>query len=84
MARLTPAGALDTSFGGDGDAAVSFGMLPSGSDSASAVVVQPDGHVVVGGPGMLARYAPDGTLVRRTTHPTDRPELFIRILDLAL
>ena len=84
LVRLTPAGAPDPSFGGDGHAAPDYGMLPSGSDSANAVVVQPDGHVVVGGPGMLARYAPDGTLVRRTTHPADRPDRWINIYDLAL
>src|SRR5262245_35390147 len=44
--RLTPAGALDTAFSGDGRATLDFGNK---YDRANAVVVQPDGKIVVAG-----------------------------------
>jgi uncharacterized delta-60 repeat protein len=58
-------GDLDTSFSGDGKLTTDFG----GSESASAVALQPDGKIVVagatslgGGNFALARYLPNGTL----------------------
>jgi len=56
LARYTPAGVLDTSFGGDGRVETPFG--PYGQ--ANAVVVQPNGKIVAAGVGLgrfaLARY----------------------------
>ena len=66
--RVTTAGVLDTSFSGDG---LQTAVIPSTSDTASAVGVQPDGKIVVaGGIGnvsgvsnfALLRYLSDGTL----------------------
>lgn len=45
VARVTPGGTLDTSFGTGGKALIDFGA----SDQASAVALQPDGKVVVAG-----------------------------------
>jgi uncharacterized delta-60 repeat protein len=66
LARLNPDGSMDTTFG-------PFGLRLStfehgGSDSANAVVLEPDGKFVVGGTGGkyhdlgLARYEVDGSL----------------------
>jgi uncharacterized delta-60 repeat protein/uncharacterized repeat protein (TIGR01451 family) len=62
--RLTPAGALDTTFNTTGTQTIDFG----GSDYANAVVVQPDGKIVaVGASGTtrpdfaVARLNPDGS-----------------------
>jgi uncharacterized delta-60 repeat protein len=52
LARLHPNGTLDSSFDGDGRLVVSFG-LEGGIDRATAVALQPDGKIVVGG---LAGY----------------------------
>lgn len=65
--RLTTAGALDTTFSGDGKDIVSFG---AGDDYAYDVVVQSDGKIVVGGYATIAaqhdfallRYNANGTL----------------------
>ncbi|MFY0566500.1 hypothetical protein ACN28E_22060 [Archangium lansingense] len=67
--RYLPDGSLDTSFGSGGIVLTDFF---GGNDLGSAVVVQRDGRIVVGGivnnPGSLsddfglARYNPDGTL----------------------
>jgi uncharacterized delta-60 repeat protein len=62
VARYQPDGSLDTGFAGDGTATLDFG----GFDSASAIVVQPNGKVVVGGTGVLAGKA-HVTLVRYLT-----------------
>jgi len=51
VVRLTSAGALDTSFSGDGKATVAIG---SGDDLARAVVVAADGGVVVAGTADVA------------------------------
>jgi uncharacterized delta-60 repeat protein len=45
IARLQPAGALDTTFGGDGRTTVDFG----GEDSGFSVALQADGRIVVAG-----------------------------------
>ena len=67
----TTAGALDTSFGGDGKVVLdaSFGgegkvvtSLTGGSDWASALAIQADGKIVIAGGGVVARYSSDGTL----------------------
>jgi len=66
LARYTAAGALDTSFDGDGMATTSFG---EGRDRAQAVAIQADGKVVVAGYAYngvrndfaVARYHPDGS-----------------------
>jgi uncharacterized delta-60 repeat protein len=67
VARFTPNGKLDTSFGGgDGVATANFGAI----DSAAALVVQPDGRIVTVG-GVcgasscnvgVARFRANGTL----------------------
>ncbi|MFB6888447.1 calcium-binding protein [Kitasatospora sp. NPDC056327] len=57
LARYTPAGALDTSFSGDGRTTTDFG---GGFDQALGAAVQPDGRIVAAGFGngdaALARY----------------------------
>ena len=66
LARYNPNGSLDESFGAGGKVVTSFG----GADQASAVILQPDGKIVVAGQtdtGLsidfaLARYMPDGSL----------------------
>jgi uncharacterized delta-60 repeat protein len=72
LARLTSAGALDSSFNGDGQIVTDF--LPgadNGHDAAQAVLVQPDGRIVAAGAGVagavsidfaVARYLADGSL----------------------
>jgi uncharacterized delta-60 repeat protein len=64
LVRYTADGDLDTSFGDDGIVTTNFG---SGStDRGQAVVLQPDGKIVVAGSSngdfALARYNADGTL----------------------
>lgn len=64
LARLTPSGALDPSFGNGGVV-----TLPAASD-LSALAVAPNGDLVVAGDGstegaVIARYAPNGTLDSR-------------------
>jgi len=69
LARYNPDGALDTSFGNNGKVTTDF---PNRAAAISAVVVQPDGKIVVAG-GVyplfvfagdftIARYNPDGSL----------------------
>ncbi|GGR06486.1 delta-60 repeat domain-containing protein [Deinococcus ruber] len=71
LARLNANGTLDTSFGVGGKVTTAFSG--SSADRPLAVVVQPDGAVVVGGQATfasnatgidfaLARYTPSGTL----------------------
>jgi uncharacterized delta-60 repeat protein len=60
---VASAGTLDTSFSGDGKKTINFG----GVDSARAVLVQPDGRIVVAGGGAggsfcVARLRPNGAL----------------------
>jgi uncharacterized delta-60 repeat protein len=72
VARYNPDGSRDNAFSGDGLATMDFG---GHDDRAKAVVVQPDGKIVVAGYSVeldtddvpsrdfaLARYDPDGTL----------------------
>ncbi len=68
LARYNPDGTLDSSFGNNGIVTTDF---PSGStDSAQAIIIQPDGKILIGGQHYngsnydfaLARYNPDGTL----------------------
>ncbi len=53
VARLTPAGALDTSFNTTGTETINFtaatSTTPASNDTAEGVVVQPDGRIVVAG-----------------------------------
>lgn len=68
VVRYNADGTLDTSFGGDGQATTSF----TGGINARAVMIQPDGKIVVAGylsftsgdlrDIMLARFETDGTL----------------------
>ena len=66
LARYNSNGSLDASFGSGGKVITSFG----GTDQASAVILQPDGKIVVAGQTdtgvsidfALARYMPDGSL----------------------
>jgi uncharacterized delta-60 repeat protein len=72
LARMTSAGALDSSFDGDGQ--VVTDLLPgadNGHDAAQAVLVQADGRIVAAGAGVaggtsvdfaVARYLADGSL----------------------
>jgi uncharacterized delta-60 repeat protein len=86
VARLNANGTLDTSFDGDGKLTTNFG----GHERAEAVVIQPDGKIVVLGPqasphkSHMARYLPSGALDTtfgsggKLTIPVDR------LYDLAL
>ncbi len=47
---MAPPGDLDTSFDGNGKKTINFG----GTDSARAVLVQPNGRIVVAGQGAVA------------------------------
>ena len=66
LARYNSDGSLDTGFGSAGKVITSFG----GIDQASAVILQPDGKILVAGQTdtgvsidfALARYMPDGSL----------------------
>jgi uncharacterized delta-60 repeat protein len=66
--RYNPDGTLDNSFDGDGKVVTSFG---NGEDGASAILIQPDGKILVAGnintktavgQIALARYNSDGSL----------------------
>jgi uncharacterized delta-60 repeat protein len=67
LARYNANGSLDTSFNGSGKVTTAFG---TSSDSAHALVLQPDGKLVAAGYSntgsqnvfALARYNPDGSL----------------------
>ncbi len=70
LARFNPDGTLDSSFGNAGVVATSFGPIRS---SADAILLQPDGQILVSGilvlggartptRTVLARYNPDGSL----------------------
>ena len=70
LARYLPSGTLDTTFGGTGLVTTDFGGF---ADIAIAVMLQPDGKIVVAGRATsnpvtghtdfaLARYLPNGTL----------------------
>jgi uncharacterized delta-60 repeat protein len=62
LARYNSNGSLDSSFGDGGRVTTEF----TGGDDGHAVVVQPDGKIVVAGETLgrfaLARYRPDGSL----------------------
>ena len=69
VTRLNPDGSFDTGFDGDGTSGADFG----GSDSATAVALQPDGKILVSGTTSepntwftgdfaIARFKPDGSL----------------------
>ena len=64
LARYNPDGTLDSSFDGDGTVTTDFGALSD--DDARALVIEPDGRIVVVGTAgediALARYMPDGKL----------------------
>lgn len=69
LLRYTPAGTLDSSFGSGGF--VMTGLAPSSSDEGYALLLQPDGKIVVGGytvsgpagpNALLARYNSNGSL----------------------
>ncbi len=68
VSRYNPNGSLDTSFDGDGKVTTDFLGFP---DYAEAIVIQPDGKIVVAGIAStsfqsnrfaLARYNPNGSL----------------------
>jgi len=98
LARLTSAGALDSSFDGDGRVVTDF--LPgtdNGHDAAQAVLVQADGRIVAAGAGVagvvsvdfaVARYLTDGSLDPTFSNDglvtTDFVGYFDEIRDLAL
>jgi uncharacterized delta-60 repeat protein len=98
LARLTTAGAPDTSFDGDGRVVTDF--LPgtdNGHDAAQAVLVQADGRIVAAGSGVaggtsvdfaVARYLPDGSLDPTFSNDglvtTDFVGYFDEIRDLAV
>ncbi|HQU84281.1 MAG TPA: delta-60 repeat domain-containing protein [Pyrinomonadaceae bacterium] len=63
VARLNQNGSVDTGFGNSGFVSTDFN---NDQDSASSVIIQPDGKILVGGIAnnsfALARYNSDGTL----------------------
>ena len=77
VVRLKTDGSLDTSFDTDGKRAVFFDLGGTNEDKANAVVIQPDGKIVVGGYAQngsdfdfaLARLKTDGAI--DTTFDTD-------------
>jgi uncharacterized delta-60 repeat protein len=58
LARYNADGSLDRSFDGDGRVTINFG----GWNTATTVVIQPDGKIVVAGTGALFRYNTSGSL----------------------
>lgn len=67
MARYTTTGAFDSSFGSGGVVSTEFGgRVPSSSEEASAIVLQPDGKLMLGGytegKFAVARYTTAGAL----------------------
>ena len=64
LARYNTDGSLDASFGSGGEVTTDFGNHTD--DQASAMALQPDGKILVGGGSggrfALARYNPDGNL----------------------
>ena len=67
LARLTPTGEMDASFGAGGLVYTDFD--PNGDDKANAVLIQPDGKIVAAGNAYngdpdcgIARYTTDGSL----------------------
>ena len=64
LARYTPTGALDGSFGSGGKVITDLG---SGEDLASALVLQPDGRIVVAGSVEMAATSDDFALIRYTS-----------------
>jgi uncharacterized delta-60 repeat protein len=98
LARLTTAGALDSSFDGDGWVVTDF--LPgtdNGHDAAQAVLVQADGRIVAAGAGVadvvsvdfaVARYLANGSLDPTFSNDglvtTDFVGYFDEIRDLAV
>ena len=64
LARYNADGSLDTGFGTAGKVITSFG---SDSDEAFAMVVQPDGKVVLGGHTLSATFGLDFALARYNT-----------------
>ena len=69
VARLTPDGSLDSSFGDGGTVVDQLGNGASASSEAYALAIQPDGKIVVGGEAsgdsnsgfMAARFTPGGS-----------------------
>ena len=63
LTRSHTDGSLDVSFAGDGKTTTDW---PGGPDSCNALVIQPDGKIIVAGGNAgdfaLARYNPDGSL----------------------
>jgi uncharacterized delta-60 repeat protein len=67
IARFTIDGNLDPTFSSDGWTSLDFGI---GNDRATAIAIQPDGKILVGGTAMnptwsdfaVVRFNPDGTL----------------------
>ncbi len=68
--RLTSAGALDTSFSGDGKLTIPFDLAGAGVDGAEAVAIRPGGQIYLAGYAVdagvtriaLAKLLPAGTL----------------------
>ena len=98
LARLTTAGALDSSFGGEGRVVTDFlAGTDNGHDAAQAVLVQADGRIVAAGAGVtgatsvdfaVARYLADGSLDPTFSNDglvtTDFVGYFDEIRDLAV
>lgn len=66
VARLDPNGQLDPTFGNGGELLVQLDSGPSPSSEATAVALQPDGKILVGGQSqttafVLARLTPNGS-----------------------
>ncbi len=67
VARFTPAGGLDSTFGTNG---VVFTDLGSSEDQAEGVVIQPDGKIVVAGFMLTANTGRDFAIVRYNANGT--------------
>jgi uncharacterized delta-60 repeat protein len=65
IARLTPSGALDTTFDGDGLLTIDFGAQTI--DEAFGVLIQPDGKIVVVGETRASGAAGNFAIVRLTS-----------------
>jgi uncharacterized delta-60 repeat protein len=62
LARYTPTGSLDSTFGGDGKMTTDFSMTSSETgDVAEAFTIQPDGRIVAAGYALGSREV-DGTI----------------------
>jgi uncharacterized delta-60 repeat protein len=71
VARLTPSGALDTSFSGDGKQTVAFNLTSRfGFDEASAVAIDGQGRIVLAGSAQFSGQDSDMAVARLLANGT--------------